>query len=151
VLLLPIHVTSAQGVFTCNSSFDEFSACRTTMQLLLSSNPLTENKTFVGLQSFKLLHGMGLFSEILSGGSPSLTQGYQVNFKFLIFWVITYNPCNFGNLVNLSSGHFSIIIQHQAIVFFLEIFYHQTSKSICILFDKSVVYFWGAVMVVIVG
>jgi hypothetical protein len=41
------------------------------MQLLLSSNPLTENKTFVGLQSFKLLHGMALFSEILSGGSPS--------------------------------------------------------------------------------
>ena len=38
------------------------------------SNPLTENKTFVGLQSFKLLHGMALFSEILSGGSPSLTQ-----------------------------------------------------------------------------
>jgi hypothetical protein len=41
------------------------------MQLLLSSNPLTENKTFVGLQSFKILHGMALFSEILSGGSPS--------------------------------------------------------------------------------
>jgi hypothetical protein len=32
---------------------------------------LTENKTFVGLQSFKLLHGMALFSEILSVGSPS--------------------------------------------------------------------------------
>ena len=58
-------------MFTCNFSFDESSACRTTMQLLLSSNPLTENKTFVGLQSFKLLHGMALFSEILSGGSPS--------------------------------------------------------------------------------
>ena len=41
------------------------------MQLLSLFNPLTENKTFVGLQSFKLLHAMALFSEILSGGSPS--------------------------------------------------------------------------------
>jgi hypothetical protein len=41
------------------------------MQLLLSSDPLTENKTFEGLQSVELLHAMDLFSEILSGGSPS--------------------------------------------------------------------------------
>ena len=143
---------SKQGTFMGKSSWMESSACWSLKQLLSSSNPVSENKTFLGLKSFRILiytciHAIAfnLLSEITtSGGSPSQEEAYMFSLKLhhISFWnVVVWNFTKYFRWFSITGGSLHVFFRTSSHLFLkccrLKFYHINTYKNVTILQDIS--------------